>query len=626
MRLLWLPLPLIFLSACKDKSASVPADHTPPPPPKISYSKEVRPLLISNCLPCHHDFPLHDPKAWDLLHQHEDGQEVPQLLKKWLAEGGEIDPHWAGLPLREIAGTSVDDFIESAPALETAREIPKPMFTSSVPDLLAGDLMPDPSRAISTGYLRRGEDTPAWRAELVAQQFLGMNIACARCHDHPSEHWSTERYQSLAELFTTPYDHLPKSLPPIHLKVSAEASEKLSNLKADLSAALTPAPVKDQDYLDWLALDEGSPSLPGLVAAYSFEKNQLENLALGSRVKTEGKNLIREASAHGEGLKFNGKNQLIISDLPITSELDPFTFSGWIKLGAEALNDTPLMTMGSSERGLSLRITEGKLQARWSRFWPQIAISVSSKLPLLAQDRWAHIAVTYDGSRQATGFRIYLNGFPMEVLAAPSNLSQSVLPTRKALMIGGKGLSLDEVQIYRQELAPIAIRHIFDGRSLAVAYQRKDDLRHFYQKQHDPAEAARRQKARTLHEALLQIENELPAYLVMASAPQKESIDGKSDEPTNRLEFAKRLNQDLLARSLANEVWRRHFGQPLTSSLGLSAPPPAHGDLLEWLAGKLKASQFKVAQLGELIRRSKAWEQQWQAPEFTEVACPKPQE
>ena len=145
--------------------------------------------------------------------------EVPGQLQKWIDQGREADPHWAGQPLREVAGNSVDDFViahKNAP--EIIREIPQGMFTAPVHDLIAGDLMPERDRAISTGYLRQGGDTPEWRVEKVAREFLGVRISCAKCHDHPTEHWSNNRYQSLAKLFTTPFDSIPNDLPPLHVK------------------------------------------------------------------------------------------------------------------------------------------------------------------------------------------------------------------------------------------------------------------------------------------------------------------------------------------------------------------------------------------------------------------------
>ena len=40
------------------------------------------------------------------------------------------------------------------------------------------------------------------RAEAVAQVFLGVRIACARCHNHPFDRWTTEDYNAFSEVFS----------------------------------------------------------------------------------------------------------------------------------------------------------------------------------------------------------------------------------------------------------------------------------------------------------------------------------------------------------------------------------------------------------------------------------------
>ncbi len=629
VRLIWLPLPLFALTACKNDSTEV-KPRRPVEAPRISFSTEVRPILIENCVSCHTDIPLHDPAGWDVLHAHKEDIQTPELLKKWVEQGRLMDSHWAETPLRKVEGNSIDDFLKSAPEKAEPREAPQAMFTASVVDLLAGDLMPDKMRAVSTGYLRQGDDTPHWRATKVAREFLGLRIECASCHDHPSEKWPHSRYQELADLFTTPYDHLPKALPPLLVKVSEEEAMRIKELKAAVVDASKSAAADDDDYLNWLALDEGVPSLPGLVAAYSFEGGHLHNLAPMGSVKADGKDLTAGDGIHGQGLFFNGLNQLILTELPGSSELDRFTISTWIKLGPEALDDTPIVTIGSRERGFEFRVMGGKLQARWTRFWPQLAMAATSQLPQIAPHRWAHVAVSYDGTRLASGIQIYLNGFPVKMETTATELMKSVLPKNEALVVSGKGLLLDEFQLYADVLTPIGVRQIFDGTSLVKSYQEGGDLRDFYQRHFGKGEKERQARILSLGRKLLKTEDALPAYLVMAEKTETEAErEANSQEPRkfkNRLKFAQSLNKDLLSRSLANEIWRRHFGSPLAHSLGTSDPLPEHADLLEWLAGELKKSDFNITNLGLLIRESKAWTQEWQSLKGKPANCPRPTE
>ena len=37
--------------------------------------------------------------------------------------------------------------------------------------------------------------------ETTAVTFLGMSVACAKCHNHPLEKWTQDQYWSLANMF-----------------------------------------------------------------------------------------------------------------------------------------------------------------------------------------------------------------------------------------------------------------------------------------------------------------------------------------------------------------------------------------------------------------------------------------
>ncbi len=612
MRLVPVLLLFIFLPGCQEE----PEPQQPPPPPaKVSYSVEVRPWLIKNCLDCHDDLPLYNPRDWNLLHQHEDDTklEPPGFVNLWVEQGSIVDPHWAGLPLREVEAASLDDLITSPGQLLTTKRVKAPpLFTASVADLLAGDLMEDEARTISTGYLRKGEDTPEWRIEKVAREFLGVRIECARCHDHPTEHWSKARHDEFKALFTTPFDHIPNALPPLFIKQNQKDEARIAELKSSIAEARTPAPIETKEFDLWKEFAGKAPQLPGLLAAYSFDDRQLTNLALSSPVIADGSQLVAEAGTHGLGVYFDGANKLTLSEVPISSELDPFTISAWIQAEEKALSDTTILSIGTRKRGFEIRIIEGKLQARWVKVWPQFAIAATSEEPLISPSRWAHLAVSYDGSRQADGLRIFVNGHAIAATQTGDGLFQRVLDGNEAWSFSGKGITLDEFQIYGSSLTQLGVRQLFDGTSLTNATQA--ELGKFFQRHYAGEVSPRKAKLRKQSEELLEIENQLPVYLVMSGAPG------------GRLEFARRLNPDLLARSLANEVWRQYFGSPLAHSLGFSDLPPENEDLLEWLASYLKNSNFDLIKLGEVITSSETWQREWTPLQHQTAECPRTSE
>jgi hypothetical protein len=66
----------------------------------------------------------------------------------------------------------------------------------------------------------------------------------------------------------------------------------------------------------------------------------------------------------------------------------------------------------------------------------------------------------------------------------------------------------------------------------------------------------------------------------------------------------------LTARVLVNQVWTRHIGAPLTGSVfdfGLKSPPPAHRDLVDWLAADFIAHGWSLKHLHRQIVLSQTY-------------------
>lgn len=612
-------IPLLALLSCEQKKVAQEKVERP----KVSYTLGVRPILINNCLNCHQDLPLHDPRSWDLLHPHDEFP-TPELIKKWVSEGSQLDEHWALRPLRDIRAENLDQLIDfPSPALLEKRTPPAPPFTAPIKEVLAGDLLEDPAKARATWFLRQGKDTPESRLEKAASHFAGLRIECASCHHHPYEAISTSDYQSLLQLFTTPYP--PGSIAPVYLHETPEISQNRQALLATRDHLLSPQTPDEASYQAWLAREGQLPEMPNLVGAYSFEGEKLENLLAHRKIREGGQNLIADNGVHGMGLFFEEDSEITFTDWGPASSIDPFTISLWIKAGPDALASTQIARIGSPDRGFALEITDGKLRARWARAWPQIALSATSKLPLIVAERWQHLVVSSDGSRKSDGLQIYLNGHLLDLIRSPDTLRKATLDGGEALTIRGKDLSLDELHLFDDALTPIEVRQLFDGRSLALAYLKKEDLRTFYLRSRSEATSLRREQLRQVMTQLLAAEEHIEEYPIMAAlsdqpAPtQLPYFSGK-----NRLELAARLNENLAARSIANQTWAAHFGSPLVAHLGHSAPPSQHDDLLEFLARKLITLDWNPGKLSELIQESDAWQNEWTQPTPLAIQCPRP--
>lgn len=618
----------IALASC-EKSEDAPTSLEAGPE-SISYSREIRPLLIDNCVQCHADLPLHAPLSWDLLHSHSTHQ-TPGRLQEWVNSGSPIDGHWAFAPITSSKAKSLNDFVlpDSVP-LDQARQAPPPSFNASIEQLIAGDLLEDNASALFTGYFRKGEDTPAFRLSKAARGFLGLRFDCAQCHDHPSEPISTGDYQTLLSLFTTPFDHqrLATGLrPPIHVSIDEKTRSHLDELLHELDTLRKPPFPDPAAYQSWLGNQGDLPQIPGLVAAYSFDQNRLTNLAPNSPVKEHGENLTTEPGVHGMGLRLNSSSRFDLTGTGITDETVPFSISLWVQPGPTPPVDASLVTIGPPDRGFQLRVSDGKIQARWTRAWPQIAIGATSKIPLLAPSRWGHIVVTSDGSRSAKGIEIYFNGHAIDSLPFGDRLIKPILTSPQPVSFHGNTSLLDEIQLFDHALTPIAATHLFDGRSLTGAFNSKEGLTEFYARLQSRNDTPRRTLIAQITHRVRQLEAGLPEYLVMRHQPFELPTSSPESLPflraNNRLEFARNLNQNLLARVMANEVWRSHFGTPLTHDFGYSGALPDHPELLEWLAAKLTELEFKPNQLAGLIQRSELWRRSWPHHPDQRAQCPR---
>jgi hypothetical protein len=139
----------------------------------------------------------------------KDPNKRAKLIDK-LLDSEEYARHWARY-WREVISSRLTDFI----GLLTARQfeqwlteqiqkdakwgdITRAMITAS------GQLRNDGKEANGAAFLlgsRRGSDATVERAAETSRIFLGIQIQCAQCHDHPSDVWKRVQFHELAAYF-----------------------------------------------------------------------------------------------------------------------------------------------------------------------------------------------------------------------------------------------------------------------------------------------------------------------------------------------------------------------------------------------------------------------------------------
>jgi len=120
-----------------------------------------------------------------------------------------------------------------------------------------------------------------------------------------------------------------------------------------------------------------------------------------------------------------------------------------------------------------------------------------------------------------------------------------------------------------------------------------------------------------------------PASLTVLNSNNAEPITANDESLTTtgrRLAWAQRLtdgSHPLLARVIVNRVWMHHFGRGIVTTpgdFGFLGARPTHPELLDWLAAEFVESGWRLKRLHRLILTSTAWQQSLQrAPKLIEA-------
>jgi hypothetical protein len=530
-------------------------------------------------------------------------------------------------------------------------------YNEFLTEQLAGDLLPHPTRSqrLATAFNRLHRQTneggsieDEWRAEYVADRvntfsyaFLALTFECARCHDHKFDPLSQRDYYSLSAFFNSideyglynDSDHVPTPsllLPtPAQEKAMAATAAALTN---SAQAFRTVTAAAEPAFQSWLRQSNLCAELPGLVAHFTFDTltatnhfaNELNtNLSgsLGSNTLVPGK--------WGHAVQFTGDDDLDFPGLIGSFQpWDQYSVVFWLRLPESLTNGVIFHRSDGTDvgfHGVELSLENGRLFFTITRFWPGNALAVRSQ-EIVPREQWAQIGVSYDGSGDAAGMRLFIDGTAAtaeivrnHLYKSPQNGGSGLAFAARFRSPGLKDAALDELRVYDRPLAPIEFAQLHDGRSLqdATASRNAVALQDFYLAAlSSPLAEARASRAEALKRFLetcnpvqetsvMEEEREpRPAYLLARGrydAPKTAQTrvpratpaalpPFPAGAPRDRLGLAQWLTQPdhpLTARVAVNRYWQMLFGRGIVSTpenFGVQGAVPTHPELLDWLA------------------------------------------
>jgi len=570
---------------------------------------------------------------------------------------------------------------------------------------LAGDMMKNPSKEqiLATTFNRlhpqnleggivdeefRSEYV-ADRANVVSEGFLGLTMACAKCHDHKYDPISQKNYYEMYSFFNNvnesgqiPWDW---SMPVPNMQLPTDQQEKflayIDGLVAEKEKTVVEiVQSESENAKSWIASEsykkintKGTPS--NLVAKVDFKNGSLNNALNPSQKGKMNRQFAPKQYAKivdgytGKGLELDGDAWLDLNPIGIYRRIEPFSIGIRVKIPAAVDNGVIFHknygTRLHSYRGYHLGLKKNKLELIMAHVWPDNAIVELSEKDL-PKNKWVQLTMTYDGSSEARGLKIYMDGEELKTAVTVDNLYKDIIfnayedfiykqPIEPGLQIGarwrGKGIGggvVDDILVFDKELNAIEVGQIVNPEIIKTllaknesqlssedkkqleAYFLSQNSKTYRQSLADLKKTRRIQSdsAERVQEIMVMKEMETPrkTFLlerglydqygeqVYPNTPEKIFAFPDSLEK-NRLGLAKWVtskDNPLTARVAVNRYWKNMFGKGIVRTVedfGNQGELPSHPALLDWLAIQFMDSEWDVKALHKLMAMSNTYRQ-----------------
>jgi hypothetical protein len=567
-------------------------------------------------------------------------------------------------------------------------------FDQFTVEQLAGDLLTGATveQRIATGFNRnhRGNseggiipeeylvEYAADRVDATATVWLGLTLACARCHDHKYDPISHEEFYQVFAYFNNVRERgkarkLGNS-PPVVAAPTSEQQRELASVDAELSEARTRFEDLQGEIDAALRTWEGSLAdaapvdaefIDGLTARFALDGSAVE-ASTGAAGEVEGPAAEFLPGRLGLAAALDGRTAFRFAAAGDFGFLDRFSIGAWVRLppggggpllsrlaDRESAAGYELAIESGTDGGIHGGIHGGRVQFNLVKRWLDDAIRVETESALSA-GVWHHVVATYDGSRWASGVRIYIDGELERLRVLVDDLNQS-FKTPEPFRIGGRGDgarftgSVDDARIWSRCLGADEVEVLATSEPLsAIAAlppgerqpRQERKLRRAFLAEHAPAPIraafARLRGLEAVRAALL---DSFPTVMVMEEmTPPRPSFllsRGRYDRPREQVDpgvpaclpplprgaaagregFARWLvdpAHPLTARVTVNRVWQMLFGIGLVKTVedfGAQGERPSHPELLDWLGLELAERGWDLKRLLRTLVTSAAYRQ-----------------
>ncbi len=566
-------------------------------------------------------------------------------------------------------------------------------FDQFTVEQLAGDLLPDPTddQLIATGFQRCNITTneggtideenlanyAADRVQTFGWVYLGLTTNCSQCHDHKFDPLTMKDYYSLAAYFRNTTQqakdgNVKDGKGPV-LVVPTEADQPRWAVLSDQIAAAQKRRSSRRtearpEFEQWLS------SLSPEVLAQRVPTKALQvHLPL-----TEGEgNVIRGLCAPDQQYQTAGDIKWIpegkLGPAPVIAEdstldlgklgdfelNDEFSFGVWTRTAKNNADGAIIARMDeqAGHRGWDLSQLSNSFQVHLVSSWPENAIRVEAPKDVVKPGEWHHVFVSWDGSGQASGVRMYIDGKLVSLKIDVNSIKENAsIRTETPLRIGQRSQrklfkdgAVQDFRVYERMLTAEEVRSLASDVPLTALIstpatertpQQKQAIFDYYLSSVDTMfmeleskvaslEAEKQEiqsRSAVTHIQREQSDSPAMAHVLMRGAYDKPGAEViattpaalhplRPDAAPNRLGLAEWVvtpANPLTARVTVNRFWQEVFGRGIVATpedFGVMGSPPSHPELLDWLAVEFRENGWDVKAFFKMMFMSATYRQ-----------------
>jgi mono/diheme cytochrome c family protein len=555
---------------------------------------------------------------------------------------------------------------------------------------IAGDLLDDPCRddLIATGFHRCNMTTNEGgtideeneaiyandRVTTTSWVWLGLTANCASCHDHKFDPLTTKDFYSMAAFFRNtvqpPKDgNIKDTQPSILVPQTAEDVRRWEALPKELAGAKQRIDERRDEakpaFAEWFAktrpeeFDKEIPRSNLVVHVPLNAKRTAKITALGSVQSVSlPDNPEWQDGELGPALVLKKGATLDLGDQGDFAKDEEFSYGAWVRVSkTDGENGAVIARMdnGNSFRGWDLLQVGKKFAVHLVHKWPDDGLKVSTRNDVIKDKTFQHVFVTYDGSAQAKGIKLYIDGAEVLVKEDKDALVGSIR-TKVSLRLGQRSAEqffergrVQDVRIYDRKLSAaevsalakvVRVQHLLalddesrtkEQREAVFSYwletrdsdyvertkhqaslkKEQDDIR-----ERNPVAHIQREKTNSMPTAHILFRGQYDKPKDKVQANTFSALHRMpADAPRNRLGLGQWLvnpQNPLTARVTVNRFWAEVFGVGLVRTaedFGTAGEQPVNQALLDWLAVEFQESGWNVKHMFEMIVTSSTYRQ-----------------